>query len=267
MAYVRRDGVALYYEVHGEGPVLILSHGYSATSAMWQGQIEILARRHRLILWDMRGHGRSDSPGDPAAYSEDATVEDMAAILDAVGARTAVVGGLSLGGYMSLAFHLRHPSRVDGLVLISTGPGFRNDAARAEWNAYASATADGFERSGLARLDGEDPGMGARHHRDAAGLALAARGMLAQRDAGVIDSLPDIKVPSLVVIGANDTPFLAGSKYMAAKMTNARLVVIPDAGHLSNLDQPAAVNAAIEGFLALLRAHALHAPAIGRQTG
>ena len=62
----RDDGVSLYYEVHGQGPTILLTHGYSATSQMWAGQVEALSKDHRLVIWDMRGHGRSDSPDDPA---------------------------------------------------------------------------------------------------------------------------------------------------------------------------------------------------------
>ena len=80
MPGIDRDGVKIYYEVHGEGPSLLLTHGYSSTSAMWHGQVEALARDYKLILWDMRGHGQSDYPDDPAAYSEALTVGDMAAI-------------------------------------------------------------------------------------------------------------------------------------------------------------------------------------------
>ena len=76
-AYADVNGINLYYEVHGSGPVILLSHGYSATSQMWRGQIETLTRNHRLVLWDMRGHGRSDSPEDPDAYSEALTVDDL----------------------------------------------------------------------------------------------------------------------------------------------------------------------------------------------
>src|ERR1700742_2224419 len=86
MPMIDRDGVKIYYEVHGSGPPLILTHGYSSTSAMWNGQIEALSKQHQLILWDMRGHGQSDYPGDPAAYSEALTVADIAALLDEVGA-------------------------------------------------------------------------------------------------------------------------------------------------------------------------------------
>src|ERR1700750_3249307 len=104
MPKIDRDGVKIHYEVHGDGPPLILTHGYSSTSAMWQGQVAALSKHHRLILWDMRGHGQSDYPDDPKAYSEALTVGDMAALLDKADAETAIVGGLSLGGYMSLAF-------------------------------------------------------------------------------------------------------------------------------------------------------------------
>src|SRR5258708_4370285 len=149
MPNINRDGVSIYYEVHGSGPPLILTHGYSSTSAMWHGQIEALSKRHKLILWDMRGHGQSDYPDDTAAYSEALTVGDIAALLDEVGAAKAIVGGLSLGGYMSLAFYRAHPERVSALLIIDTGPGFKKDDAREAWNKRAHDTADRFEQHGL----------------------------------------------------------------------------------------------------------------------
>jgi pimeloyl-ACP methyl ester carboxylesterase len=253
MARLNRDGVELYYEVHGEGPALLLTHGYSATSQMWRGQIEPLSKNHTLIVWDMRGHGQSDYPDDPGAYSEAATVADMAALLDAAGAETAIVGGLSLGGYMSLAFHLAHPERVRALVIIDTGPGYRKDEPREAWNQTALRTAARYESEGLGRLAAGSVEMRTSTHRSADGLALAARGMLTQKDARVIDSLPAVAVPSLVVVGANDTPFLAASDYMAAKIPGARKAVIADAGHAANIDQPEAFNAAILAFLETAR--------------
>src|SRR6202048_4847916 len=174
MPKISRDGVEIYYEVHGGGPALLLTHGYSSTSAMWQRQIEALSRHHKLVLWDMRGHGQSDYPDDPQSYSEALTVADMATLLDEVGAKSAIVGGLSLGGYMSLAFYRAHPDRVRALLIIDTGPGFKKDDAREAWNKRAHETGDRFEREGLA------------------GLARAARGMLTQRDARVIELLPEI---------------------------------------------------------------------------
>ena len=256
MPKLNRDGVDIYYEVHGSGPPLLLTHGYSSTSAMWQGQIEVLSKHHTLILWDMRGHGQSDYPDDPAAYSEALTVGDMAALLDKIGATRAIVGGLSLGGYMSLAFYRAHPERVRALLIIDTGPGFKKDDAREAWNKRAHETGDRFEREGLAVLKSASRERSSVVHRDASGLARAAHGMLTQRDARVIEVLPDIKVPSLVVVGADDTPFLAASDYMAAKIPGAKKVVIPAAGHAANIDQPQAFNDAVVSFLDGLEAPA-----------
>ncbi|EXJ73519.1 uncharacterized protein A1O5_03280 [Cladophialophora psammophila CBS 110553] len=251
MPYLARNGVRLYYEVHGSGPPLLLTHGYSSTSAMWAGQIAALSKSFRLILWDMRGHGSSDYPPDQSMYSEAHTVEDMAAILDQVCGRgsIAIVGGLSLGGYMSLAFYRVYPERVRALLIIDTGPGFKKDAAREEWNRTAHATGKKFESEGLGVLQGMSAERATVSHRDAKGLALAARGMLAQRDSKVIDSLPNVKVPSLVVVGADDTPFLAASEYMAKKIHGARKVVVPNAGHAVNIDQPEKFLEAVMPFL------------------
>ncbi|AND86566.1 MULTISPECIES: alpha/beta fold hydrolase [Bradyrhizobium] len=249
MPKIDRDGVGIYYEVHGDGPPLLLTHGYSSTSAMWREQVDALAKDHKLVLWDMRGHGQSDYPDDPKAYSEALTVGDMAAILDAVGSKRAVIGGLSLGGYMSLAFTRAYPQRVRALLIIDTGPGFKKDDAREAWNARALATADRLEREGLDVLKAATRERASASHRNASGLALAARGMLTQRDAKVIELLPDITVPSLIVVGADDTPFLAASDYMAAKIPGAQKVVIPAAGHAVNIDQPKAFVDAVVPFL------------------
>jgi pimeloyl-ACP methyl ester carboxylesterase len=249
MSHLIRGGVRLYYEVHGNGPAILLTHGFSATSQMWSGQIDTLSRNHQLILWDMRGHGNSASPPDQALYTEAATAADMAAILDAAGAVDAVIGGLSLGGYMSLAFHLAHPARTRALMIFDSGPGYKSADARRQWNENVEATARDFEIRGLDRLKSRSPEMSGSHHRTAEGLIRAARGMMAQRDARIIESLPGIAVPTLVLVGERDTPFLAAAEYMAGKIPNASKVVIPGAGHAANIDQPAAFNDAVEAFL------------------
>jgi pimeloyl-ACP methyl ester carboxylesterase len=229
--------------------VILLTHGYSATSQMWRGQVDVLSKRHKLVTWDMRGHGQSDYPADQTEYSEARTVDDMAALLDAVGAKSAVIGGLSLGGYMSLAFHATYPQRVTALLIIDTGPGYKKDEAREGWNANAIRTAERYERDGLGQLGSASAERRTAQHRDATGLARAGRGMLTQKTARVIESLPHIKVPSLVVVGEKDTPFLAASDYMAAKIPGARKAIIPQAGHAANIDNPGAFNDAIETFL------------------
>jgi pimeloyl-ACP methyl ester carboxylesterase len=245
------DGTTVRYEVHGAGTEdipLLLTHGYSASSAMWAPNLAALSAGRQVITWDVRGHGRSGSPADASRYSEAASVADMAAVLDACGVTAAAVGGLSLGGYLSLAFLLAHPERVAALLLFDTGPGFKNDAGRDQWNEQARAYAAALERQGLDALSAS-PEVGAGPH-DPAGLALAARGILTQHDARVITSLPHISVPTLVVVGENDRPFLAAADYMAAKIPGATKVVIPAAGHASNIDQPDLFNRAVTDFLA-----------------
>lgn len=240
------NGVRLAYSVQGKGPTLLLSHGFGLTRRMWDAQVTHLQDRYRVITWDFRGHGESDYPSDPAQYSEDHSVADMAALLDEVGADKTIVGGLSLGGYTSLSFYATHPDRCSALLIIDCGPGYRKDDARADWNARAAARGDRFERDGLAGNQAAD------QHRDATGLAHAARGMLAQSDDRVMRVLPDIAVPSLIIVGENDTPFLGASDYMAKKIPNATKTMIPNAGHVANLDQPAVFNTALDGFLATL---------------
>jgi len=251
---IDRDGVPIHYEAHGprdngkSAPAILLSHGYGATSRMWDGQVAAFADRYRLVLWDMRGHGQSGDPADPALYSHALTVGDMAAVLDACGIERAIIGGLSLGGVMSLAFHLAHPERVRALMLFDTGPGFRNPEARRQWNERAEARARELEEKGLPSSPGGAETRLARH-RSAQGLAGAARGMLRMTDGALIGALPQIAVPTLVLVGADDRHFLAAADYMAAKIPGAQKAVIPNAGHAANLDQPDLFNRAVAAFL------------------
>jgi pimeloyl-ACP methyl ester carboxylesterase len=247
---IDRAGISIHYEVHGPdtAPPILLSHGYGATARMWDGQVAAFADRWRLILWDMRGHGQSGDPRDPSLYSQALSVGDVAAVLDACGVERAIIGGLSLGGVMSIAFHLAHPERVRALMLFDTGPGFRNPETRRQWNLRAEARARELEEKGLPEsVGGAETRLG--HHRSAQGLAGAARGMLAQYDSSLIDSLPAIAVPTLVLVGADDRHFLAAADYMAGKIPGAQKIVIPGAGHAANLDQPELFNRAVADFL------------------
>ena len=248
MAYLDRDGVRIYYHAQGAGPTVLLTHGYSGTSHMWNQQVAALRDRYQVVVWDIRGHGQSDSPEDSARYSEALSLDDMNAILDAVDAPTAVIGGLSLGGYLSLAFHVKHSERVHSLMLFDTGPGFRDPKGREGWNEMARGRARYFRRKGVAELEGQFEAHGGQH-RSAEGLALAAEGILPQAGADVIDSLPGIKVPTLVLVGAKDTPFLGATEYMASRIPGATKVILPGAGHVANLDQPTAFNDAVGDFL------------------
>ena len=157
MAEAQINGIRISYDAAGDGPAVLLTHGYSATGRMWAHQIEALRDRYRIIAWDMRGHGETESPDDPAQYSEALTLADMVGLLEFLGEDRAVVGGLSLGGFMSLAFHLEHPEMVRALVLCDTGPGYRSPEARAGWNRAAEKRALDLEARGMDAL-----GMGAR---------------------------------------------------------------------------------------------------------
>ncbi len=247
---LERDGARVHYEVHGRpssAVPLLLTHGYSASSAMWEPNIDALASDRLVVTWDLRGHGRTRTPDGPGDYSQSVCVEDMAAILDACGIARAHLGGLSLGGYLSLAFHASYPGHVMTLLLFDTGPGFKSTPSRNRWNAFAETTATAFERDGLDALP-DSPEVGHGPH-DTKGLALAARGILTQHDSSVIDALPNIAVPTLILVGERDAAFLSAAEYMATHIPGAVRYVIGGAGHASNLDQPDAFDTHVREFL------------------
>lgn len=242
--HVESGGAQIHYEVTGTGPTVLLTHGFGETSRAWDGQVRGLADAYRMVTWDLRGHGATVTPDIDAAYSHPATLDDMVAVLDAVGAPQAVVGGLSLGGFLSLALALAHPERVAGLLLFNTGPGYRDESARGDWNAFAERIA--------------------RRHEQASnrGLARAARRILTQSNSEVIDFLPAITVPTLVLVGECDRAYRAPADYMAAKIPGARKVVIRGAGHHAHIEQAEAVNDAVRRFLEAFdnQAHKYYSP-------
>lgn len=249
MPVLTRPGGSISYQVSGTGsPAVLLTHGFAATAAMFAANVPAIAARHVVITWDMRGHGGSDYPSEPAAYSPAAALDDMAALLAECQQDRAVLGGHSLGGYLSLDFALTYPDRVAGLVLIDTGPGFRNDEARDGWNRRAEGTATRLAERGLAAV-GSSTELHPGGHRDATGLIQAARHTLTQRDGHVLNGLPRITAPALVIVGSDDEPFLAAADYMTAKIPQARKVVIPGAGHAPNVDKPELFDAELRAFL------------------
>lgn len=237
------------YTIHGQStartPVL-LTHGFGASQAMWAPNLDALGADRRLLTWDLRGHGASVSSGE---LTHERCIADMLELLDALGASRAVVGGMSLGGFLSLLFCARHPERVSALLLVDTGPGFRDDAARGAWNAWVEGLADDLDARGLAALSPSPESAAAQHVAGAAGLATAARAILTQRDGEVLQSLGRISVPTLIVVGADDDRFLAAADAMARRIPGARKVLIEDAGHAANMDQPAEFNRAVREFL------------------
>jgi pimeloyl-ACP methyl ester carboxylesterase len=261
-----RDGVRLYVEAHGDGVPLVLSCGWCTTHENFRPQVEPLVRAGaRVILWDFRGHGRSDAPADDAAYDMSILVEDLAAVLDwAAPGEPAVVGGLSFGGLLSLHFALSRPERVFGLVLIDSGPGFKNPDAAARWSAMVERTATRLEEIGMqAILTGRavETSIGRRPELPAA--IAASRAIAAQSPQGlarfgrrvagpapcVIDDLARITAPALVVVGAEDDAYLRAAEVMSTKLPHATLVKIPNAGHIVNIEEADAFNRAVAAFL------------------
>jgi pimeloyl-ACP methyl ester carboxylesterase len=246
-----RNGGSLYFATRGHGLPVLLTHGFAATSRMWSGQIEAFQGRRQLITWDIRGHGRSRSPREQAGYSVDETLTDMAALLDHHGHERAIIGGHSLGGYMSLAFCQKFPERVRGLLVIDTGPGYKSDGPREDWNEMARGLGRRLNEKGLDTLTRLSKDMDPSEHPSAnaaSELAMAACGMLTQQDSSVIDGLSGIDAPTLVIVGEKDRSYLAASDYMAKKIPNAEQIIIPNAGHAVHVHQPIHFNRALETF-------------------
>lgn len=188
---------------------------------MWRAQMDVLSDRYCTIAWDMRGHGRSDSPADPALYSLRASVADMRAVMHACGVESAAIGGLSLGGFVSLAFHIVHPENTTALLLCDTGPAKK--------------------RSTGERTPPTD--------RDSPGISNTRRGVLESADDEILASLGSIRVPTLVICGALDQRYLPASEFLASAIPGAEKVILEGAGHVSNLDRPDAFNQTVRGFL------------------
>lgn len=264
------DGYELHAEAHGEGIPLVLSCGLCTTAVNWQPQIETLgAAGLRLVLWDFRGHGRSDAPQDPSAYDLDHVVDDLTRVLDwASPGEPAIVGGLSFGGLASLHLALRSPERVRALLLIDTGPGFKNPDAQARWESQVERTASFAETKGMrAFVESRAAATMIGLHRERPAERAAADAIADQQPhgianfarrvagpaRGVIDQLGGIDVPALVVVGERDDAYLRASEVLAKRMPRAQRVVIPGAGHVVNLDEPSAFDAAVLDFVRSLR--------------
>jgi len=260
------DGYQVYAEAHGSGVPVVLSCGLCTTAENWRPQVApFVAAGLRVVLWDYRGHGRSDAPDDASAYTLEKVVDDLDRVLAwAAPGSPAVVGGLSFGGLASLHLALARPERVRALLLIDTGPGFKKPEAQARWEAMVDRTASFAETRGMrAFVEGRSSATAVGLHPErpaarAAADAIAAQvphgiAHFARRVAGpaspVIDQLGRIEQPALVVVGEKDDAYQAASEVLAQRMPRARRVVIPGAGHLVNLDEPEAFDREVLRFL------------------
>ena len=262
MPTITRDGLNLsYLDSEGTGAAVVLLHAFPLRCAMWGPQIAELGEDFRVLAPDLMGFGSSDAPDDPSAYSMDRYADDVALVLDHAGVQSAVACGLSMGGYVSLAFLRRHPERLAGLVLADTKGEADDEETRARRTAQqdkirsagARAVTDPMTTSLLGRTTLEtNPGIvqRVRHLMDNPGPGLIGA-LEAMKNRS--DSTPDlgaVRVPSLVIVGEEDeiAPPDAARR-LHEHIRGSRLDILPEAGHLSNLETAADFNQALGSFL------------------
>jgi 3-oxoadipate enol-lactonase len=254
-------GADLAYEVMGAGPAVLLVHAFPLGLTMWEPQAAWLADAYQVVRFDARGFGGSP-PGDGLLTME-RIADDAVAILDHVGLPSATVCGLSMGGYAAFALVRRHPERLRALVLADTRSGADSPEAR----ATRAAQAERVRRDGAASIaDAVLPKLlGATSHRDRPelvarvrqaieanppqGIADALAGLAARADSTPI--LREIRVPTLVMVGEEDaiTP-RAEAEALHRGIAGSRLAIVPQAGHLSNMENPGEFNRQLRSFLA-----------------
>jgi len=203
-------------EKRGQGDPIVFLHGMGSSSGTWAGQMAALEGRFSVIAFDLLGHGQSPVPKDPALYSRDGALADLDDVVATLGPKPVLVGH-SLGGYLALAYSATRRGSVRGMVVMATGPGFRDAEKRAAWNARSERNAHRF---------GVEPQV--------AGLNL-------QHDSLVMESLAELDVPTLVLAGTEDAaPYAASGAYLERKMPDARFVAIEGGKHMMHEESHAA---------------------------
>lgn len=221
-----RPDSRLHVDRSGAGPALVFIHGLGSSAATWDRCRAALADRYETIAVDLLGHGRSPVPEDPAEYRRDAALADLDVIVD--GCSTApVLVGHSLGGYLALAYAATRPGRVRGLVVLNTGPGFRDPTKREQWNERSRRNAHRF------------------------GVPVQVTEMNLQEDSIVMDRVTEITEPTLVLAGSLDRPdYASAGEYLAKRMPHASVEVIEGGEHSMHEDSHALeVAARIDRFV------------------
>ena len=267
MPFARTDDrVRLYYEEHGRGGTpLVLAYGIGGNADMWDVNREALAARHRLVLWEPRGHARSDSPDDPAKYSFQRWALDLKAVLDHLKIRRAHVGGLSLGAGIATRFALRFPARVRSLVITNSSSAaglplsVENLVMRARsieitltkgmdaMAEYAMAANPNVSERLAIEPSAREEFYAEYRALAPIGYANSLRALLAMDH--ITDQLRRLRMPVLLIGGDRD-PSLAPMKVMHRKVRGSKLVVLSPASHFGNRDQPEAWNRTVLDFLA-----------------
>ena len=260
MTSTRIDDIQMAYTDTGVGRPVVLIHGYPFNRSLWNEQVAALSNSYRIITPDLRGFGESDSSPGPATMNRMA--KDVAQLLDHLEITRAVIGGLSMGGYVALAFYKQFPSRVHALILADT----RAQADTEEGKQTRAQQAEKALSEGMAGIaDAMLPKLLTpetvskrpeivKRVRDMMlrtkpeGTASALLGMAEREDQTKL--LPRITSPTLIMVGADDaiTP-VADSEKMHNAIAGSRLVVLENAGHVSNLERTGEFNEALLNFL------------------
>lgn len=257
MPVARINGIDVRYTVTGEGPWLALSHSLACRLEMWDEEVRRLSKRFTVLAYDTRGHGESGAPAFD--YTLDLIADDIKGLLDHVGAKQAHWVGLSMGGVYGLHTALRYPGRLASMVLADTSSRLSPEGIQAFKDRVAAAKAGGMEAMVEPTLKrwfkesfrAKKPELMARVADWIRKTPLA--GYLGTSAAiptiDVTARLGEIKVPCLALVGADDIAMpVAFSEILAKGIPGCKMAVIPDAGHLSNLEQPEAFNRALANF-------------------
>jgi pimeloyl-ACP methyl ester carboxylesterase len=268
-AFVTSGGRSRRYLEAGSGKAAVLIHAFPLNADMWRPQLEHPPAGWRLVAPDLPGFGPSESGDVPdLPRSMDAAADDLGRLLDALGIGRAVIGGLSMGGYITFGFFRYRPERFAGAILADTRAGADTpegrDGRQKMLELVRSRGSEAVADQMLPKL------LSAKAPQDRPELVARVRQMIASTSAATIaaaieammarpDSTPDLSrmaFPSAVIVGADDvlTP-PAESEAMHHRLPESRLVVIPDAGHLSNLEAPGPFSQALAEFLTKSRLH------------
>jgi pimeloyl-ACP methyl ester carboxylesterase len=261
------DGLKLYYEETGAGLPIVFVHEFAGDFRSWEPQVRHFARRYRCITYNARGYPPSDVPEDSARYSQDRARDDILAVLNALKIDKAHIVGLSMGGFATAHFGFTYPGRALSLVIAGCGYGAEPNkrqqfADEAETSAKKFATDIAKTAEGYAlgptrvQLQNKDP-RGWREFADqlaqhsAIGSANTLRGVQARRPSlfDLLDKLKKTSAPTLIMTGDEDWPCLEPALLMKRTIPTSALVVMPNAGHAINLEDPEAFNRHVGEFL------------------
>lgn len=250
--------------VHGNGDQLLLLHGFSGAASTWASIIEELADDFRLVALNLLGHGASDAPPELPIYRIESVAADIIDLLDQLGLEQPNLLGYSMGGRLALFLALRYPTWIRSLILESASPGLADERARAQRRQHDNELAnkieargipwfvDYWERLPLWASQSDQHIEGQRSQRLAnnpLGLANCLRAMGTGAQPNLWRALPSLALPTCLIVGERDAKFRQINQAMRAAMPNARLSIIPAAGHNTHLENPAAFCRELRSFI------------------